>query len=90
MVVMLEFLPTPSARRATLSQGTMNAEVFISTHALREEGDNSSLLQGGPGLLFLPTPSARRATQRRHAPRLHPIGISTHALREEGDRSARW
>ena len=33
------FLPTPSARRATSRTGRSFASRWISTHALREEGD---------------------------------------------------
>ena len=33
------FLPTPSARRATIFRYSIFALCFISTHALREEGD---------------------------------------------------
>ena len=56
----------------------------ISIHALREEGDVTTI--NYPRIIekFLSTPSARRAT--------HPCGpphrgcpISIHALREEGD-----
>ena len=36
----------------------------ISTHALREEGDQQVAVAVGDLLLFLPTPSARRATSR--------------------------
>ena len=35
----LLFLPTPSARRATIVNGSNVQDVDISTHALREEGD---------------------------------------------------
>ena len=35
---------------------------MISTHALREEGDQSPLPLRVSAVLFLPTPSARRAT----------------------------
>ena len=38
------FLPTPSARRATvLAVDGIGQLAFISTHALREEGDCSTL-----------------------------------------------
>ena len=37
--VELEFLSTPSARRATLSILAIVEAFFISIHALREEGD---------------------------------------------------
>ena len=33
------FLPTPSARRATVRGGVLVQPIVISTHALREEGD---------------------------------------------------
>ena len=56
----------------------------ISTHALREEGDNRSPFVPCSRMIFLPTPSARRATRRR-VPHVHVLAISTHALREEGD-----
>ena len=38
------FLPTPSARRATLSGVFGRAGAAISTHALREEGDTETSL----------------------------------------------
>ena len=39
----LRFLPTPSARRATYRRKVLVNGVDISTHALREEGDRSTL-----------------------------------------------
>ena len=36
---LVQFLPTPSARRATANVNTMEVKGMISTHALREEGD---------------------------------------------------
>ena len=41
-VIEWRFLPTPSARRATTQNNKQAAEAFISTHALREEGDAGS------------------------------------------------
>ena len=38
----LVFQSTPSARRATLRSGRNTAGLFISIHALREEGDGGS------------------------------------------------
>ncbi len=78
------FLSTPSARRATLSGLALLVALFISIHALREEGDAASSGVKGLLKLFLSTPSARRATPA------DPGGpgtrsISIHALREEGD-----
>ena len=78
------FLPTPSARRATICDEVDFAYGKISTHALREEGDIQFLLAFCPGNIFLPTPSARRATATIDGVE-NKLGISTHALREEGD-----
>ena len=56
------FLSTPSARRATLSQGRRGHFCCISIHALREEGDYRELGVPVQPNKFLSTPSARRAT----------------------------
>ena len=58
----LEFLSTPSARRATRRGRPGYARRRISIHALREEGDTSLPSTISISLLFLSTPSARRAT----------------------------
>ena len=42
----------------------VHTTVFISIHALREEGDTGFIAVGGAFILFLSTPSARRATTR--------------------------
>ena len=60
---------------------------WISTHALREEGDPLVENQAVSPERFLPTPSARRAT-RPYSGSAKIIRISTHALREEGDPQA--
>ena len=82
------FLPTPSARRATFSLFCLIFLELISTHALREEGDNRTIKFKAFGIKFLPTPSARRATLL-HVASTKKHRISTHALREEGDLT-RW
>ena len=56
----------------------------ISIHALREEGDQSSVCSSSMDLIFLSTPSARRATVKKKSPSAR-FAISIHALREEGD-----
>ena len=58
----VEFLSTPSARRAT--QMLVSGRDFpdISIHALREEGDDAGIDTERLGWIFLSTPSARRAT----------------------------
>ena len=80
----MQFLSTPSARRATFFADGQRVCAVISIHALREEGDAACTGVKASFLTFLSTPSARRATwlddQRQ---RLFPISI--HALREEGD-----
>ena len=61
-VVPLAFLSTPSARRATTGS-IMTLETYrISIHALREEGDQTSMHSSRAVWIFLSTPSARRAT----------------------------
>ena len=58
----VEFLSTPSARRATGRLRLYGYGRLISIHALREEGDPWSAQQPGADTAFLSTPSARRAT----------------------------
>ena len=61
-----KFLPTPSARRATSDACKPRRDGRpISTHALREEGDQTSLPSSRATKRFLPTPSARRAPLTR-------------------------
>ena len=56
------FLSTPSARRATRSGNGKRSILFISIHALREEGDKVAVHTSYAISGFLSTPSARRAT----------------------------
>ena len=56
------FLSTPSARRATSRGRTTMGKLLISIHALREEGDVTTLNYPRIIRKFLSTPSARRAT----------------------------
>ena len=51
-IIPMQFLPTPSARRATLKVLDTLRDKIISTHALREEGDDvhSLGLFGGVGI----------------------------------------
>ncbi len=60
----IQFLSTPSARRATLRRVcSPSTSPRISIHALREEGDEQLYVgQGAAARSFLSTPSARRAT----------------------------
>ena len=80
-----EFLPTPSARRATATRSDINEgfALFLPTPSARRATINT--LSGKVELLlFLPTPSARRATTLTDTTSID-TPISTHALREEGD-----
>ena len=56
------FLSTPSVRRATRTRSHYSIGVFISIHALREEGDLRPATISSTGRRFLSTPSVRRAT----------------------------
>ncbi len=80
----LDFNPRPP-RGERPGGGLKNAfTVFISIHALREEGDLMVVLIIPTFKKFQSTPSARRAT--RSALLANGIVlISIHALREEGD-----
>ncbi len=87
-LVEIEFLSTPSARRATVSATSGEQTRSISIHALCEEGDDffpRILLASGS---FLSTPSARRATVV-DGDRPWDVSISIHALCEEGDNETR-
>ena len=61
-VQLLQFLSTPSVRRATLQKETKIEDEKISIHALREEGDQRHTPGGFVCNSFLSTPSVRRAT----------------------------
>ena len=61
-LILLLFLSTPSARRATYVTRAPARDDDISIHALREEGDHAFQMFMIFGGKFLSTPSARRAT----------------------------
>ena len=52
----MQFLSTPSARRATPATAQAVDAEDISIHALREEGDQSKPMRGGTRLYFYPRP----------------------------------
>ena len=83
--VLVSFLSTPSARRATYLPVTLHPDIPISIHALREEGDYGLIYNEWFRNQFLSTPSARRATGTV-ANYSKTKAISIHALREEGDK----
>ena len=79
------FLSTPSGWRATGDdRRRRNADVGISIHALRVEGDYRDRCLLRRQRQFLSTPSGWRATYRRSS-RIRRDAISIHALRVEGD-----
>ena len=80
------FLPTPSARRATLTAGTKRQATAISTHALREEGDANTGIATEYYIHFYPRPP-RGGRLDDFYMIFRTKKISTHALREEGDAS---
>ena len=87
LMVVNEFLSTPSARRAT--DPTLLHRPFseISIHALREEGDCRGSAPCSGVRHFYPRPPRGGRPVPGLAGR-HHRGISIHALREEGDFAA--
>ena len=77
----VQFLSTPSARRATSRPDVAVDEVVISIHALREEGDNQPGAGRRGDRQFLSTPSARRATGQRTRASLERRFLSTPSAR---------
>ena len=59
----LDFYPRPPRGGRRRSRPFFRARRQISTHALREEGDDTLAFAYARVKLFLPTPSARRATR---------------------------
>ena len=84
----IQFLSTPSARRATFFLICWQNKRTISIHALREEGDATTSATSSALQSFLSTPSARRATLSACC-NTFSSSISIHALREEGDTGLR-
>ena len=70
LLLRLEFLSTPSARRATFQHRYQERVTLISIHALREEGDALDYAAKIKHAQFLSTPSARRATSPSSSPML--------------------
>ena len=78
------FLSTPSARRATGFERTVDLVLAISIHALREEGDHRGHRKYPRQYHFYPRPP-RGGRLRKAQKDLGLPYISIHALREEGD-----
>ena len=88
MMQILEFLSTPSARRATHMSNTAYQRAVISIHALREEGDTVLSTSTISSVHFYPRPPRGGRRLRFHLCAFS-VDISIHALREEGDGSGR-
>ena len=83
------FLSTPSARRATVTGMVSEAQIHISIHALREEGDSGSLPVHPAICYFYPRPP-RGGRHADFSTTANYYTISIHALREEGDTVISW
>ena len=82
--ITMPFLSTPSARRATPQWSLNRLFIFISIHALREEGDGLRLQGQTRPADFYPRPPRGGRQEFSHLID-GAIDISIHALREEGD-----
>ena len=80
----MEFLSTPSARRATLPSPGRCQQRTISIHALREEGDRPTWRASLRLSYFYPRPP-RGGRPYSDDGYYYLQAISIHALREEGD-----
>ena len=78
------FYPRPPRGGRRTVEWAKNLGIYISIHALREEGDYIDMAFRKKAFAFLSTPSARRATTVSTNRNLSKR-ISIHALREEGD-----
>ena len=82
--ILITFLSTPSARRATNPCSQSRSSPAISIHALREEGDQVKVdIALADGNFYPRPPRGGRPAVPEPAPEEHDISI--HALREEGD-----
>ena len=87
MAVAVEFLSTPSARRATKA-ARLTSRATRDFYPRPPRGGRPRMRGGGiQSWIFLSTPSARRATHSA-AVNSSTTDISIHALREEGDRAS--
>ena len=80
----IEFLSTPSARRATWPVQGCARQAGISIHALREEGDSPCVAweQGHSISIHALREEGDESSKKADSGK----GISIHALREEGDK----
>ena len=83
----IQFLSTPSARRATRHLEAVKGPVLISIHALREEGDPRWFSEGD-GCESISIHALREEGDLLALCRGQLFHISIHALREEGDQTS--
>ena len=85
----MQFLSTPSARRATRRRESSRATKGDFYPRPPRGGRPISIFGSAMDDIFLSTPSARRATRPQRSPTTRRA-ISIHALREEGDSPPPW
>ena len=81
----IQFLSTPSARRATCHTSCHVSSSHISIHALREEGDFCATAAGIRTVAYFYPRPPRGGRHLHRVARFQAHEISIHALREEGD-----
>ena len=83
------FLSTPSARRATRRCQGCCCKIYISIHALREEGDGGNR-QWSQSRWKISIHALREEGDGGLVYTENPVSISIHALREEGDQPSAY
>ena len=78
---LMQFLSTPSARRATPTCAVNGCILYISIHALREEGDGDSRGQNPGYFYFYPRPPRGGRPAKEHTIQKRPIFLSTPSAR---------
>ena len=86
--IVVEFLSTPSARRATKIYRIGDVSRLISIHALREEGDGGAGRQDRDEQVISIHALREEGDRPLMITSSHLPYISIHALREEGDSSS--
>ena len=85
----MQFLSTPSARRATHTIALDDRTDDISIHALREEGDGNRF-QNCPAFMISIHALREEGDRKQRGDDHAHDHISIHALREEGDWQFTW
>ena len=82
----MQFLSTPSARRATAGWSYGLGLRYISIHALREEGDGCAVRYTAAAVEISIHALREEGDEMERGAGKYWVFISIHALREEGDR----